>query len=52
MNDILKIPYIVHEGQMAKYERLIQKLTGALVLSNLIFAATAILFFKVTKSES
>lgn len=53
MNEILKIPYIVHESQMAKYEKLIKRLVGALVLSDVMFAASAaILIFKVTKSES
>lgn len=45
--EILKIPYVVHEAAMYRKERIIKRLTAALVLSNVLYVAVTIcLFFK------
>lgn len=43
--EILKIPYVLHEAAMYRLERIIDRLIGAFVLSDLLFIATAIFLF-------
>ncbi len=45
--EILKIPYVVHEAAMFRKERIIKRLTAALVLSEIVM--TTIFCFILSK---
>lgn len=39
-NEILTVPYVVYEGEMARQERMVKRLFTALIVSVLIFFAS------------
>lgn len=44
--EILKIPYVLHEAAIFKYEQIIKKLVAAIVLTYVAFGAILIVLFK------
>lgn len=50
---VLKIPYVVHEAEMFRKERIIKRLVSALMLSQIVFSTIfLVLFKKVVKGEN
>lgn len=50
---VLKIPYVVHEAEMFRKERIIKRLVSALVLSQFVFSTFfLVLLKKVVKGEN
>lgn len=51
--EILKIPYVVHEAEMFRKERIIKRLVSALMLSQIVFSTIfLVLLKKVVKGEN
>ena len=49
----LKIPYVVHEAEMFRKERIIKRLVSALMLSQIVFSTIfLVLLKKVVKGEN
>lgn len=50
---VLKIPYVVHEAEMFRKERIIKRLVSALMLSQIVFSTIfLVLLKKVVKGEN